>query len=55
MTLDDLYGHLLAHELRLEQNQPAVDLALASANIVAKKGSSRGGSCWSVLTIFLIW
>ena len=43
MTLDDLYGHLLAHELRLEQNQPAVDLALASANIAAKKGSSRGG------------
>ena len=43
MTLDDLYGHLLAHELRLEQNQPAVDLALTSANIAAKKGSSRGG------------
>ena len=55
MTLDDLYGHLLAHELRLEQNQPTVDLALASANIVAKKGSSRGGSWWSVSTIFLIW
>ena len=43
MTLDDLYGHLFAHELRLEQNQPAVNLALASANIAAKKGSSRGG------------
>ena len=42
MTLDDLYGHLLAHELKLEQNQPAVDLALASANIAARKDHHEG-------------
>ena len=31
-SIDELYGHLLAHELRLEHQQPTVDLSIAGAN-----------------------
>ena len=33
MTLDDVFGHLLNYEVRLEQQTSAVDMAVASANI----------------------
>uniref|UniRef100_A0A2N9IS14 Retrotransposon Copia-like N-terminal domain-containing protein n=1 Tax=Fagus sylvatica TaxID=28930 RepID=A0A2N9IS14_FAGSY len=43
LSLEDLYGHLLAHELRLVQNQPSVDLSIATANYAHKGSSHRGG------------
>jgi hypothetical protein len=48
LSVEELYAHLLAHEQRLEQNQPTVDLTTGStthgsANFAAKRGSSRGG------------
>ena len=41
LSIEDLYGHLLAHELRLGHQQPTVDLSLAGANF-ARQGNSRG-------------
>jgi hypothetical protein len=43
VTLDELYGDFLSHELRLAQHQPTVDLSLASANFANQSSSSRGG------------
>ena len=43
ISLEDIYGHLLSHELRLSHNQPSVDLSVASANFVHKGSSPRGG------------
>ena len=43
ITLKDIYGHLLSHELRLSHNQPSVDLLATSTNFVHKGSSSRGG------------
>ena len=43
MSLEDLYGHMLSHELRLAQNQPTVDLSNVSANFTNKGPSNRGG------------
>uniref|UniRef100_A0A2N9F0Q4 Reverse transcriptase Ty1/copia-type domain-containing protein n=1 Tax=Fagus sylvatica TaxID=28930 RepID=A0A2N9F0Q4_FAGSY len=43
VTLDELYGDFLSHELRLAQHQPTVDLSLASANFANRSSSSRGG------------
>ena len=42
LSIEDLYGHLLAHELRLKHQQPTVDLSLARATF-AGQGTSRGG------------
>ncbi|XP_075633527.1 uncharacterized protein LOC142605988 [Castanea sativa] len=42
LSIDELYGHLLAHELRLKHQQPTVHLSLAGANF-AGRGPSRGG------------
>ena len=42
LSIEDLYGHFLAHELRLKQQQPTVDLSLAGANFVGR-GTSHGG------------
>ena len=42
IALEDLYDHLLSHELRLSHNQPSVDLSTASANFVNKNSSNRG-------------
>uniref|UniRef100_A0A2N9FV86 Retrotransposon Copia-like N-terminal domain-containing protein n=1 Tax=Fagus sylvatica TaxID=28930 RepID=A0A2N9FV86_FAGSY len=44
VTLDELYGDFLSHELRLAQHQPSVDLSLASANFANRSFSNRG-SC----------
>ena len=43
IALEDIYGHLLSHELRLSHNQPSIDLSVASANFVNKGSSTRGG------------
>jgi hypothetical protein len=43
VTLDELYGDFLSHELRLAQHQPTVDLFLASANFAKRSSSTRGG------------
>ena len=43
LIVDELYGHLLAHELRLEHQQPTIDLQLAGANFAAGRGNPRGG------------
>ena len=43
LSLEDLYGHLLAHELRLIQNQLSVDLSVAAANYAQKGSSNCGG------------
>jgi hypothetical protein len=43
-SIEDLYGHLLAHEQRLEHNQPTIDLSIANVNFAAKRGSICGGS-----------
>uniref|UniRef100_A0A2N9FE22 Reverse transcriptase Ty1/copia-type domain-containing protein n=1 Tax=Fagus sylvatica TaxID=28930 RepID=A0A2N9FE22_FAGSY len=43
MSLEDLYGHMLSHELRLAQNQPTVDLSNVSANFTNKGPSNCGG------------
>ena len=32
LSIKEPYGHLLAHELRLEHQQPIVDLSIARAN-----------------------
>ena len=42
LSIEDLYGHLLVHEICLEQQQPIVDLAFARANFTGQ-GNSRGG------------
>jgi hypothetical protein len=39
-SLDDLYGHLLTYELRLEQQTPVPDIGLPVANLAAKSSSS---------------
>uniref|UniRef100_A0A2N9HBX8 Reverse transcriptase Ty1/copia-type domain-containing protein n=1 Tax=Fagus sylvatica TaxID=28930 RepID=A0A2N9HBX8_FAGSY len=44
ISLEDLYGHLLSHELHLAQNQPSVDLSLGTAHFVQKSSSTHGGS-----------
>jgi len=43
LSLEDLYGHLLTHEVHLEQNQPVADLTLAAANFANRGNSSRSG------------
>uniref|UniRef100_A0A2N9GIX5 Reverse transcriptase Ty1/copia-type domain-containing protein n=1 Tax=Fagus sylvatica TaxID=28930 RepID=A0A2N9GIX5_FAGSY len=44
LSLEDLFGHLLSHELHLAQNQPSVDLSLGTAHFVQKSSSTHGGS-----------
>uniref|UniRef100_A0A2N9I4N5 Uncharacterized protein n=1 Tax=Fagus sylvatica TaxID=28930 RepID=A0A2N9I4N5_FAGSY len=43
-SIDELYGHLLSHELRLEQHAVTPDLGIPTANFAAKPpgNSSRG-------------
>ena len=43
LSIEDLYGHLLAYELRLIQNQPSVDLSVAAANYAYKGFPPHGG------------
>ncbi|KAL0008599.1 hypothetical protein SO802_010101 [Lithocarpus litseifolius] len=43
LSLDELYGHLLAHEQRLEQQQSAAKLSFSTANIATRNTTNRGG------------
>ncbi len=42
LSLDELYGHLLAHEMRIEQQLSAFDLAQPAANISSWSPMPRG-------------
>uniref|UniRef100_A0A2N9J1E7 Uncharacterized protein n=1 Tax=Fagus sylvatica TaxID=28930 RepID=A0A2N9J1E7_FAGSY len=52
LSIEDLYGHLLTHEIRLAHNQLAVDLSLANANFSAPTNSARGGRSGKPPTFF---
>lgn len=43
VSLEDLYGNMLAHELWLEQHQLSVDSNLADANMASCSRGKRGG------------
>uniref|UniRef100_A0A2N9HEV4 Uncharacterized protein n=1 Tax=Fagus sylvatica TaxID=28930 RepID=A0A2N9HEV4_FAGSY len=57
MSLEDLYGHMLNHELCLAQNQPTADLSNVSANFTNKGPSNHGGLWWPSLIqlLFQSW
>jgi hypothetical protein len=40
LSIDELYGHLLAHEMRLEQQIPSIDVHPPAANITTRTSSS---------------
>ena len=46
LSIDELYRHLLAHELQLEHQQPTVDLSIAGTNFAGRGPlcGGRGGS-----------
>jgi hypothetical protein len=43
LSVEELYGHLLAHEQRLDHNLTAIDLIVAGANTTSRSTSYRGG------------
>lgn len=43
MTLDEIYGHLLAHEQRITHQLSSLDVSFAGANFAAKGKPIRGG------------
>jgi hypothetical protein len=46
LSIDELYGHLLAHEMHLEQQIPALDIQQPTANLSTRAPMSRGrGYC----------
>jgi hypothetical protein len=42
LSIDELYGHLLAHEMRLEHQTSALDLPPAAANFTNRSFTPRG-------------
>jgi hypothetical protein len=40
LFVDKIYGHLLSHEMRLEQHQASLDLSVAGANFASRDNSS---------------
>jgi len=40
ISLGDLYGHLLSHELRIEHHNSAVDLSIAFANVAQRNNTA---------------
>jgi hypothetical protein len=42
LSIDELYGHLLAHEMRLEQQIPSIDVHPPVANITTRTSNFRG-------------
>jgi hypothetical protein len=42
LSIDELYSHLLAHEMRLEQQIPAIDVHPPAANITAHTSTPWG-------------
>lgn len=49
ISLEDLYGHMPAHELWLKQHQPSVNLNLVDANMASRSEGGKGGrgGCFS--------
>lgn len=47
LSIEEIYGHLLTHELRLEKHHTSLDLMVAEANFVSRHASHRGsrGGC----------
>jgi len=44
LSVDEIYSHLLPHEMRLEQHQASLDLSVASANFATQGNSSQHSS-----------
>jgi hypothetical protein len=42
LSVEELYGHLLSHELRLEQHNSVLDLSVAGTNYAARGSFHRG-------------
>lgn len=42
LSIDELYGHLLAHQMRLDQQTSALDLPPATANFTNRSFTPRG-------------
>jgi len=42
LSIDELYGHLLAHEIRLEQQVPTLDIQQPVANFSSRAPMARG-------------
>jgi len=42
LSIDELYGHLLAHEMRIVQQLPSIDLAQPSANYSSQSPMPKG-------------
>jgi hypothetical protein len=42
LKIEEIYGHLLAYEQRMEINQPSVDISIGSANSAVKRGFPGG-------------
>lgn len=42
LSLKEIFGHLLAHEMRIEQNLPSTELTQPSANFSAQSNTPRG-------------
>jgi hypothetical protein len=42
LSFDELYGHLLAHEMRIEQQFPALELSQPSAHYTTRAAILRG-------------
>jgi hypothetical protein len=42
LSVDELYGHLLAHEMRLEQQIPSIDVHPPAANITTRMSNFHG-------------
>jgi len=36
LSVDEIYGHLLSHEMRLKQHQASLDLSVAGANVATR-------------------
>jgi hypothetical protein len=43
LTIEEIYGHLLAHEQRIQHQLSSLDVSLAGANFAAKGKPPRGG------------
>ena len=43
LSVEEIYGHLLSYEMRLEQHHNSIDLSIAGANVADRSYPSRGG------------
>ena len=44
LSMEEIYGHLLTHEIRLDHNQSSIDLSIAGANFAARGSHPHRGS-----------